>query len=342
MLNIPVSMNEDGKLLPTITSNGFGFITHINLNINGILVNFLDIIKNNAKILRKNHPDNRIHFDKDFKFYLLKYRHDYVLAIKILGKDSIEKIRYSLSGVIINRITDNVTNNLIHRVSGNQEVIIDGDKVISIKQDIKLKPIKKPNVKSLFVENNNIGVIDIETYKTYDNTFKIYALGFKTNLDEKSTIYYIDKNDLDSNKIIFSLVDELLRPKYENVKFNCHNLGGFDIVYILNALFIYNDNNKDNKYSIDCILRDDKIIKLKISRNKNSFTILDSYAMLPYKLIELGESFNVATIKSKFPYKFAIQDHLFYEGSMPNIEYYEDIKQEVYNNMSVYYWSFYD
>lgn len=66
-----------------------GFISHINLTINGKKVNFLDIIKNKAKLLTINHTHNITHFDKDFNFYLLKDRHDYVLAVKVLRKDSI-------------------------------------------------------------------------------------------------------------------------------------------------------------------------------------------------------------------------------------------------------------
>ena len=57
-----------------------------------------------------------------------------MLAIRVLGKDCIEKIRYSLNGVIITRVTDNVINNVIHSNYGEKQVIIDGDEVISIIQ----------------------------------------------------------------------------------------------------------------------------------------------------------------------------------------------------------------
>ncbi len=185
----------------------------------------------------------------------------------------------------------------------------------------------------MFVENSNIGVIDIETYLANDNTYKVYALGFKSNLSHKSTIYYIDKEERDHSKLILSMINELLRPKYSDIIFYCHNLGGFDIVFILNVLYTYNDANPDDKYNISCILRDDKIIKVKISKDKNSLTTLDSFAMLPNKLITLVENFNVTTLKSKFPYKFASEDHLFYEGAMPSIDLYEDIKDEEYKDM---------
>lgn len=134
-----------------------------------------------------------------------------------------------------------------------------------------------------------------------------------------------------------SLVNELLRSKYSGVTFYCHNLGGYDIVFILKVLYTYNDNNPEDKYRISCILRDDKIIKVKISKNKNSLTILDSYAMLDANLHKLGKDFEVATIKSIFPYKFAVADNLFYEGTMPSIDYSENITEEKYKSMFLPY-----
>ena len=351
IISLPVSINEDsiGKPLDVTVSNNI--ITNISLNIKGNEVNFLDIIKSKAKSFgNRSHKDNITSFDEDYKFYLLRDKHEYVLAIKTLTTDSVDKIKYSLDGVILNHVTNLVVNNLILRNSGNKQVIISDNKIVSSIQDIELKPIEKPESKTMFVENDNIGVIDIETYKAKDNTYKVYALGFKTNLYNKPIIYYLNANDLDSYGIVLSLVDELLRSKYSNITFYCHNLGGYDIVFILKVLYAYNDSinyvkNKDeavnnHKYVVNCILRDDIIIKVKITKGKNSFIILDSYAMLPQALSKLGDNFGVTTIKSKFPYKFAVEDHLFYEGPMPSIDMYDNISLVEYNDISVYTWSF--
>lgn len=106
-----------------------------------------------------------------------------------------------------------------------------------------------------------------------------------------------------------SLVDELLRSKYSGIKFYCHNLGGFDIVFIVNTIYSFNasvqyvvnenasESKKDLFYDISYILRDGKIIKIQISKGKNSFILLDSYAMLPQSLADLGKSLDVPTIK---------------------------------------------
>lgn len=64
--------------------------------------------------------------------------------------------------------------------------------------------------------------------------------------------------------------------------------------------------------------------------------------MLPSTLAKLGKDFDVPTLKSKFPYKFATTDHLFYEGAMPSIDNYENLTKEEYDSMFVGYWSFYD
>ena len=182
---MPVSINEDsiGKPLSVNVSNGV--ITNINITINDKQVNFLDLIRDRAKVLRLNHKDNITHFDENFRFYLLKDKSDFVLAIKKLSANSIDKIRYFISGVVISHVTDNAVDNLILRSSGERLITIDNGKIVNTRQNIKLKALESPNYKPLFVDNSNIGVIDIETSRANDNTFKVYALGFKTNLDKK-------------------------------------------------------------------------------------------------------------------------------------------------------------
>lgn len=95
------------------------------------------------------------------------------------------------------------------------------------------------------------------------------------------------------------MIDELLRAKYSNITFYCHNLGGYDVVFLISVLEQYND-----KYKLEHVFRNSKILKLKISKGKNSVTILDSLAMLTNNLATLGKNYEVNTLKSKFPYSF--------------------------------------
>lgn len=150
-LTIPVSINEDYIGKPLLVNISNGFITYIYLTINNNQINFLDVIKDKAKLLRSNHMDNITTFDQNLKFYLLKDKFDYVLTIKILGDSSIEKIRYSTQGVVISHVTDNAVNNLVVRNSDEKQVVLEGDKIVSIKQNIITKAIEKPDSKALFV-----------------------------------------------------------------------------------------------------------------------------------------------------------------------------------------------
>jgi hypothetical protein len=67
----------------------------------------------------------------------------------------IEKIRYSLSGVVINHVIDNIENDLVVRNIGEKQIVFKNNSVFLIKQNIKLKSIDKPKSKVLFVENKN-------------------------------------------------------------------------------------------------------------------------------------------------------------------------------------------
>jgi hypothetical protein len=159
-------------------------------------------------------------------------------------------------------------------------------------------------------------------------------LGFKTNLDPEPITYYIDSS-FDSSILVLTMIKELLRSKYSNMTFYCHNLGGFDVVFILKILFEYNESiqDKDLQYTLLPILRDDKIIKLTIKQNKSSVTIVDSYCILNMSLKDLCKDFGLKMEKSVFPCKFATQDHLNYIGNTPPIDFYDDLTQEDYSKI---------
>ncbi len=104
-----------------------------------------------------------------------------------------------------------------------------------------------------------------------DNVQKIYSLGFKTNLSKEPVIFYVNsKKDINSSKIVLDLIDELLRPKYEHHTFYCPNLGGYDVVFLVKVLIDYNELNND-KYKIDTVFRDTKVLKLTLSKKVNFF-----------------------------------------------------------------------
>ena len=111
------------------------------------------------------------------------------------------------------------------------------------------------------------------------------------------------------------MLNELLRPKYENVIFYTHNLGRYDHVFILNEIFNYmkdkglTDKDEDG-FKVDSLLKDEIVIKLVIIKGDKKITIYHSYCLFSMPLNDLGEVFNTETRKNKFPHKFSTQDNL--------------------------------
>ena len=347
-INIPLSVDKNSLGSSLHTQVADGYIINIRLKtINDkTFINFLDLIKGKAKFLKSTHKDNITQFDSSFSFYLLKANNSsYVLAVKKVDTDCYTKIRYSLNGVVINNVTDKLIDcNTVIRKYGTNEITIKNNEIVKHKQSILFKSIDKQTVKSFITDDPNIGSIDIETYLNGDDV-RIFCLGFKTNLEKDPVIYYIDK-DYNSDNLVLNFVDQLLRPKYENVKFYCHNLGGYDVVFLLKILKTFNASCKEiaDKYSINCVFRDDKILKITISKKINGinrkFTIRDSYSLLNQSLSSLSKTFQVNTIKGIFPHKFSTRLNLFYTGNTPAITYYDNLTEQQHKSMSTTNWSF--
>ena len=61
----------------------------------------------------------------NLKIYSLFDRLPYILAVKMMDYTSVEKIKYSLAGVIIKRVIDKIDiNNLVIRNTSNKEFFI--------------------------------------------------------------------------------------------------------------------------------------------------------------------------------------------------------------------------
>lgn len=284
LISIPVSINDTyfGKKLDLIIENGN--IIHIGIKIRGEELNFLELIQEKAKYLRVGHKDKIVLFDSTFKFYLNRDSTEYVLAIKHLNDGTIQKIRYSLYGVVMSQVIDYWNGKHYVRKSDAKEMEFTKNyDIIYDSKLISLKAIAKPKAVGSFISDPNIGVIDTETFLDEDGTQKVYALGFKTNLVDKPVMYYIDKYEIDSTKIILAMINDLLRPKYNKMTFYCHNLARYDIVFILKTILVHNEGNSQ-KYDIKLTMRKDEIIQLIISRDGYRFVLRDSYSLLPDSL----------------------------------------------------------
>lgn len=227
-------------------------------------------------------------------------------------------------GNVTNTITFNKDNSSTHPIK-NTSILIGLNPVKLHKQN---KYFKNLNVNSPF-----IGTFDLETYN--DNGIsKVYAIGFYTKQYYKTlNTFYIDPNNLDSNELILKCIDAMLIPKYSGYTFYVHNLGRYDIAFLLRPLI--RENINDFKYKLETISRDNLILSLIISKKvggkTNTIKIVDSYNILSHSLKDLCEIYQAEISKDFFPYKFMNKNTLFYTGDKPSISQYENIDKKSYN-----------
>lgn len=288
IITIPISTKPNylPKPLDTTFDNN-NQINRVILTIDNKSFNFMDLIIEKTQLIRNNHKDIITSFDKNTKFYFMMDKINYILAIRKLNKHTTEKLKYSTSGVLLSRVTDNkIDDNSVIRTRDNETIQIKDNKVVSSTTPITFKPLDVVKIKdNNWLPNTNIGVIDTETY--FNGTkHEIYALGYKTILekDNNPITFYIDK-DCNSDKLILSFIDEIMRPKYENITFYCHNLAGYDVIFIVSVINKFNENaDIDNQYQLEPLLRDSKIIKLTIKKGKRKVTLTDSLCILTSSL----------------------------------------------------------
>lgn len=164
-------------------------------------------------------------------------------------------------------------------------------------------------------------------------------------------MYYI-KDPKKPQEVVIELVNELLRTKYNKTTFYCHNLAGFDVVFLLKVLIDYNqsvakEDIKEEKkakkmYKLSFKFRDNRIISLTIKRDQSRLKIVDSLNILNSGLRNLTKVYDTEYHKSFFPYKFAVESTLFYEGITPSITYFTDISYDEYSRLCTDNWSLKD
>nr|Q01529.1 RecName: Full=Probable DNA polymerase [Podospora anserina]CAA43117.2 DNA polymerase [Podospora anserina] len=363
---LPLTTNEKfyGKRLTPILDYKKQFVT--SLYINGI--NFIKLVNKKSKDLNQEF----INFDSKTRFYRYKLNEiEYIITVSNISKTETVKTIYLMTGFKFkdNILDKELTTKIFSRQIGNTTIEFDGADIIN--KEIKLKlPIIRLNYKPFTDLNSRIGTFDLETFRDYNSNSAVYALGFSTlsmsKTDKKTSMYYLTKDGNTSHEIIIKCINEMLSSDYRDHIYFTHNLGGYDIIFILHALKLENkiilenklkgintiveddkkikvkkkkpisdvnkkSQNKDH-YEISTILRDDRIlkcvIKVKTPSGYNKITFIDSYNILPDKLDNLAKSFGTEIQKGLFPYEFVKSNTLNYVGITPSIEYYK-INNEV-------------
>ena len=291
-------------------------------------IDIISKIRDEYKIKDKNFTS----FPTDTRFYHYEKKDkNYLIAVKDIDNNKTTKVVYNLHGSLILTVTDEILDNeCFNRVINSAKFYFEKDEVKGKSLPVKLPLIKPKPTKYKGMANPNIGSFDIETFKDYDSNSKVYALGF-TNTekakDKQVTIYYLGRDGNTSDEIIIKCIDDMLKPQNNNHIYYTHNLGGYDIVFILAALRRENTRKDCKHYIMNSKLRDNKILKTSISVKTPSgyskITFIDSYNLLTDNLDNLSKSFGSETKKGLLPYTFIRSDTLNYVGNTPPIEYYK-------------------
>jgi hypothetical protein len=223
---------------------------------------------------------------------------------------------------------DIIFTNYFIRVFDNQQFFYDyfGNLILR-KRFIKTKSISSIK-KDRKLVTDKFATFDIETL-TIDNVLIPYAICF---FDGKDKFSYYLSNIKNYGEMITQAILNILKPKYTGYSIYIHNLSKFDGIFLMKYLANLN-HSKYGKVTIKPIMRDNKIIQIKLSFNagKYSITLLDSLLLLPSSLKELALSFQVDNLKTIFPYKFVNNKYnldldLNYIGNLPSYEFFDKKK----------------
>lgn len=267
-----------------------------------------------------------------------------LIVISKIDDSTFKKIRFNSGGILISEFTDTLLDNKsILRTSGNKSTIIKDNTPISYSISIPLKPIVN-NVKSVkgHIPDLNVGSIDLETYMDSEGFARVYAMGFITKHETTPIMNYKDPYTLNSDEVVLNVINWLLTSKYKGTTLYCHNLKGFDGIFIIKILSSFNERQEDsnNLYNMKFITRDIDVIAFTISKANHSITIKDSYVMLDRSLRDLAVNFGVETLKGDFPHKFSKHNTLFCKGLKPSMDQYINISIEDYDLIPLNNWSF--
>lgn len=134
-----------------------------------------------------------------------------------------------------------------HNPKSKSSITIRKDKITRTSTLIKLPLIKhSPTKQSKNTFNKHFGSFDLETYyNSVTGKNEVYSIGFAyaggnvlISTPYKKT-YYLEP-DQKSSDIVIDCINNMLNTKYHNAIFYTHNLGGYDVVFILKILADYN------------------------------------------------------------------------------------------------------
>jgi hypothetical protein len=174
--------------------------------------------------------------------------------------------------------------------------------------------------------NEKFLTLDIET-RIINNVHKPYLIVF---FDGKESVSFFLSDYSSVNEMFEDAILSICRAKYHRHKVYIHNLASFDGIFLLKYL------TKIGR--VKPLINNGRIIQFQLEYfepNRDYSIILDfrdSYQILLASLKRLSKSFDTNTQKSIFPYKFANNHNLDYNGKIPALRYFDDLSVEEYNS----------
>jgi len=326
---LPLSVNEIyyGKLLSFDVDKSGLYVSSIHGT--GTGTSFIEKIL--EVYISQNKSFKEFSVNTRFYHYIIKNK-EYIITVKNINDNKSIKDVYNMYGlkVLSNVIDEKVGKDSFIRNINGMKLHFENGKVKCKELPIKLPILKIKHSKYKGMANPNIGTFDIETYKDMDSKSKVYALGFTTLEKVKNndiSMYYLGYEGKTSDEITLKCINDMLSVRNRNHIYYTHNLGGYDIVFILATLRKVNSEKGFNYYIIDTKLRDSKVlkavVKVKTPSGYNKITFVDSLNLLPDNLDNLSKSFGSKTKKGILPYTFIRYNTLNYVGNTPPIEYYK-------------------
>ena len=241
----------------------------------------------------------------------------------IIFKEREQLVELKIQNKILLTFTDKMDDNndlsTFTRILGEHTYIFkEGELILKQKNIQNIKYLTKV-LGSTHISNKFI-TLDLET-RTIDGIMTPYALSIYDG-KEKISFYLSDYSS--SENMLVAAINTLLRKKYNQYKIYIHNFSNFDSIFMLKVL-----SSMDLK--IRPIIRDGRMIELKISWKKYSVYFRDSYLLLPSSLKKLAINFGVEN-KDIFPYEFVNNQDisLTYDGMIPSINYFQNLSLEDY------------
>ena len=234
--------------------------------------------------------------------------------------DTTRNVKIRKGGNILFEYTDTILspNSFERRIGQNTFRYVDG--ILSLQKSLKkTRTISKKALTKLL--SKNFMTMDLET-QTDNNQITPICVGVFDGVDSRA--YYLQDFLGDVESMLLKSLRSILKSKYDGYVVYIHNLSGFDGNMLLKYM------TKVGK--VKPIIHEGRIISIKLSAANCTLTFYDSYQLLPVSLSKLALTFGV-TEKGLYPYKFLVNTSfkLNYQGAVPDIEFFDNISKEQYN-----------